>query len=186
MTRRNSAGSISHRGEDRHHRDVDPDVDVAELARRALGGGLHRVGVRDVGRDDERAPAEALDLGRRGAQGVLVAGEQGDGGAATAELAGRRAPDAGRRAGDDHDHAGACTRRPPSRTRTCRRARSRAGRPCAASSAPSRRARTRRRAPRRSRGRWCPPPSRSPRARAPGRRRTRASPRGRRSPRRRR
>src|SRR4051794_12606106 len=96
---------LPERRQDRRHRDVDPDVDLAELAGHALGGRLDLLGVGDVRGNRERAAARLADLPRGALERVLVAGEQGDRVAAAGERAGGRAPDAAGRSGDDDDHA---------------------------------------------------------------------------------
>ena len=109
-------------------------------SRRALGGGLHRVErPRDVGRDDERAPAEALESRTPRRAGRPRCGRAGrrrrrDGRTFAAPA---RAPDAGRRTPSMTAPCGCvypATAAPNANVSPARGLR--AGRPCAASSLP--------------------------------------------------
>jgi hypothetical protein len=92
-----------HRPEHRDHRDVDPDVDRAELGLDPLGRALDLFGVGDVAHQDQRPAACRLDLGARRLEAVAAARDQADRGAARPERPRGRAPDARGRAGHDHD-----------------------------------------------------------------------------------
>ena len=77
---------------------VDPDVDVAERLDRAIAQPLHLGPLRDVGRHDDRAVADASgDL----PQLRLAPGGQCETMPGGAELFGERRADAAARAGDD-------------------------------------------------------------------------------------
>ena len=91
-------------GEDRGHRDVDPDVDRAELGLDARGGALDRVGVGDVGGRDagarvRRARTSAAAASSRSSPRAISPTSA----PRARQLAHRRAADAGRGAGDGDD-----------------------------------------------------------------------------------
>ncbi len=56
---------LLHRGVDRHHRVVDPDVDAAALPCDSVGDLLQGIGVRYVGGEGDGAAAEVLDIADR-------------------------------------------------------------------------------------------------------------------------
>ena len=85
------------------HRVVHPDVDRAELAFAPLGRGLDLSVVGHVGLDDDRRPAERLDLATRLVEPLDAPRDEAHARSAAGERVRDRAPHAGRGAGDDDD-----------------------------------------------------------------------------------
>jgi hypothetical protein len=96
---------LVHRGEDRRHRDVDPDIDRAELLLHPVGGGIDGLRVGDVRGDRQGADAEAAEFRGRVLQAVRVARQQRDIAAVAREFGRGGAADSGAGPGDDDDLA---------------------------------------------------------------------------------
>src|SRR3954451_8017127 len=94
---------VPDRGEHRRHGVVHPHVDGAELAFRALGGGLDLPGIRHIGRHRDRRAARPLHLLGGHVQAPVAPGHQGHPGTLPAERDGRGTPDARRCPGHHHD-----------------------------------------------------------------------------------
>jgi len=90
-------------GEDGGHRVVDPDVDRPQLGLDALGGGLDRIGVGDVGGQGQCRATGLLDLSRDAGERLFAAGEQRDLRPVAAEAPRDRSADSRPGARDDYD-----------------------------------------------------------------------------------
>lgn len=95
--------NLAERCKNGHHGVVDPDVDRAEFAFGALGGGIDLGIVAGIGRDRDGLRTQRLGLCPRRLEALGLAGEQGDARTATREFAHCCPPDTRAGAGD-HDN----------------------------------------------------------------------------------
>ena len=91
------------RGEDRHHRVVDPDIDRTELTLHPVRRRLDLLGTGHIGRQHQRASPLRFHLASCALETVDTACEQADVSPLPRECPNRGATDARRRSGD-HDH----------------------------------------------------------------------------------
>jgi hypothetical protein len=83
---------------------VDDDVDLAEVLADAVDRALHFVGMTHITGDGHhrRRPGRSQPLGR-GAQFVIISGQQGERRALACEAHGQGEPEAARSPGDEND-----------------------------------------------------------------------------------
>ena len=90
-------------GEDADEGIVDPDVDAPELFHGPIRRANDGIGVRYVGRNDERSSPKLLDFAGCGLEPLPPSRQKGDGAATPRELTGRRAADPSGGTGNDSD-----------------------------------------------------------------------------------
>ena len=95
-------------GEDPGEGIVDPDVDAAELFHGPIRRASDGIGVRYVGRNDERSSAKLLDFAGGGLEPLTPSRQKGDRAATPRELTGRRAADPSGGTGNDSDFRHLC------------------------------------------------------------------------------